>query len=197
MIRRVCVFCGSSRGSHPKYVRATEALADDLARREIDLVYGGGHVGLMGVIADRMLALGRHVIGVIPEALQRRELAHRGLPDLRVVASMHERKALMADQADAFIALPGGLGTIEELFEVLTWRQLGLHEKPIGLLDVDGYFEPVLAWVVRGVDEGFLNGDHAALLQASTSAVALVDALVAQARGPRPAAQSGAAPDPR
>lgn len=179
VIRSICVFCGSSRGADAKYARAAEALADELARRSIDLVYGGGNIGLMGLLADRMLQHGRHVVGVIPEALRRLEVAHAGLPDLRVVASMHERKALMADLADGFVALPGGLGTIEELFEILTWRQLGIHGKPIGLLEVDEFFQPLLDWLQHSVREGFIRPEHAALLHAGRDAKSLLEALSA------------------
>src|ERR1043165_174167 len=144
--RRVCVFCGSSPGARPEYRQAAEAMGRLLASRRIGLVYGGGNVGLMGLLADAALSAGGEVIGVIPRHLDAREVAHRGLPDLRVVASMHERKALMADLSDAFIALPGGLGTLEEMFEILTWAQLGLHRKPCGLLNVLGYFDRLLSF---------------------------------------------------
>lgn len=195
MIRRVCVFCGSSRGTDTKYAQAAESLADELARRRIDLVYGGGNIGLMGILADRMLQHDRHVVGVIPEALRRLEVAHEGLPDLRVVASMHERKALMADLADAFIALPGGLGTIEELFEILTWRQLGIHAKPIGLLEVDDFFQPLLDWVQRSVLGGFIRPEHAALLHATHEARSLLDVLIAAPERARRG--TGLSPDQR
>ena len=143
MLRRVCIFCGSSTGARPEYRAAAEEVAFQLAKRNVGIVFGGGCVGLMGVVADAALAQGAHVIGVIPSAMVARELAHRGLPDLRVVASMHERKALMANLSDAFIALPGGFGTFEEFCEVVTWTQLGLHRKPCGLLNVAGYYDPL------------------------------------------------------
>jgi len=184
LIRRVCVFCGSCHGNKPSYTHAAEMLADELAKHAIDLVYGGGNVGLMGVVADRMLAHDRHVLGVIPEALQRLEVAHEGLSELRVVHSMHERKACMADHADAFIALPGGLGTMEELFEILTWRQLGIHAKPIGLLNVDGYFDPLRTWLANGVDEGFLRPEHAGLLIIAETPQVLVQAIRAEVPAP-------------
>ncbi len=142
--RRICVFCGSNLGDRPLYRAATEQLASLLVQRGIELVYGGGNIGLMGVLADTALASGGTVIGVIPESLMAREVGHRGLTELRVVSSMHERKALMSDLSDAFIALPGGFGTFEEFCEVVTWSQLGIHEKPCGLLNVAGYYDPLL-----------------------------------------------------
>ena len=156
-IRSVCVFCGSSGGSRPAYAAAARQVGERLARRGLRLVYGGGRVGLMGAVADGALAAGGAVIGVIPEALMRRELAHAGLTELYVVASMHERKALMAEAADAFIALPGGYGTLEEFCEVLTWAQLGIHRKPIGLLNVAGYFDPLIAMLEHGIQSGFIR----------------------------------------
>lgn len=157
MLKRVCVFCGSSAGVRPDYRSAAEELARHLVARQIQLVYGGGDVGLMGILADAVLAGGGHVTGVIPHALAAREIAHRGLPDLRVVNSMHERKALMASLADAFIALPGGFGTFEELCEAITWTQLGLHQKRCGLLNVADFFDPLIAMFDRAVDEGFIR----------------------------------------
>src|SRR5450432_2117905 len=142
-IRRVCVFCGSSPGTHPEYARTARDVGALLAKQSIGLVYGGGKTGLMGEIADATLRAGGEVIGVIPEHLRVREIAHTGLSDLRVVASMHERKATMADLSDAFIGLPGGLGTMEEFFEVATWSQLGIHAKPTALLNVRGYYDLV------------------------------------------------------
>ena len=147
-LRRVCVFCGSNVGRDPAYRRLTESLGRTLARRGVGLVFGGGRVGLMGALADAALAAGGEVIGVLPKALMEREIGHRGLTELRIVGSMHERKALMADLADGFVALPGGIGTLEELFEVWTWAQLGLHAKPCGLLDTDGFFAPwSVSWI--------------------------------------------------
>src|SRR5947207_1854347 len=144
-MRRVCVFCGSSTGARRVYADAARTLAATLVRRGLGLVYGGGSIGLMGVLADAVLAAGGEVTGVIPRALATKEIAHRSLPDLRVVETMHERKATMAALADGFVALPGGFGTLEELLEVVTWTQLGLHAKPAGLLNVEGYFEPLAA----------------------------------------------------
>jgi uncharacterized protein (TIGR00730 family) len=163
-LRAVTVFCGSSQGRDPAFRAAAQSLGRELAASGRSLVYGGGHVGLMGVLADAVLEAGGHVIGVIPETLMAREVGHRGLPDLRVVASMHERKALMADLCDAFVALPGGFGTLDELFEAVTWAQLGLHVRPIGLLNVSNYFDALLAFADRSVEEGFVRPDHRALL---------------------------------
>ena len=154
-MRHICVFCGSSPGARPSYADAARRLGQTLAASGIGLVYGGAHVGLMGMVADAVMKGGGSVIGVIPRALEEREIAHTGLTELRVVGSMHERKAAMADLADGFIALPGGMGTMEELFEVLTWAQLGMHEKPCGLLDVDGYFGSLLAFLDHMVSERF------------------------------------------
>jgi uncharacterized protein (TIGR00730 family) len=163
-MKRICVFCGSSKGSRPIYLEAAQNLGHTFARRKIDLVYGGGCVGLMGAMADAAMEQGGHVIGVIPESLVAKEVAHNGLPDLRIVKSMHERKALMAELSDAFIALPGGFGTYEEFCEVLTWGQLGLHKKPCGLLDVDGFYDPLLALFDRAVKEGFVRPVHRELV---------------------------------
>ena len=163
-IQSICVFCGSNAGSRDVYRHAAEALGKHLAERKIRLVYGGGSCGLMGALADAAIGAGARVIGVIPKAIERREIAHYGLTELRVVASMHERKALMAELSDGFIALPGGLGTLEELFEVMTWAQLGIHSKPVALLNVSGYFDPLLAMLDRHVSEGFLRPEHRALL---------------------------------
>jgi uncharacterized protein (TIGR00730 family) len=172
---RICVFTGSSDGRRRSYRTAAIDLGETLVRRGYELVYGGAQVGLMGAIADAALAAGGHVIGVIPQALVTREVAHRGLPDLRVVASMHERKALMADLSDGFIAMPGGWGTLEELFEVLTWGQLGLHHKPCGLLNVDGYFDPLLTFLARAFEERFVRSEYASLLPVATSPDELLD----------------------
>jgi uncharacterized protein (TIGR00730 family) len=161
---RVCVFCGSSPGARPAYADAAVRLGRALAANGVGLVYGGAQVGLMGIVADSALAAGGSVVGVIPRALEELELAHRGLTELHVVGSMHERKALMAELADGFIALPGGIGTLEELFEVMTWAQLGMHRKPCGLLDVDGYFAGLLAFLDHMADERFLRPVHRAML---------------------------------
>lgn len=146
-----------------------------MVARKIDLVYGGAHVGLMGRLADAVMAGGRRATGVIPRTLVEREVAHRGLDDLRVVGTMHERKALMADLADAFLAIPGGLGTLDELFEVWTWAQLGLHRKPIGLLNVAGYFDPLLSFLDRATAEGFVSAEHRATLLVESDPAALLD----------------------
>jgi len=162
-MRSLCVFCGSSAGNDPRFAQAASELGALLAKEGITLVYGGGHVGLMGILADAVLANGGKVIGVIPRALWDREVGHRNLTELRVVETMHERKALMASLADAFVALPGGLGTLEEIFEVWTWAQLGIHDKPVGFLDVDGFYAPLLAFLDHGVDAGFVRAPHRAM----------------------------------
>jgi uncharacterized protein (TIGR00730 family) len=176
-LKRLCVFAGSSGGARPAYRTAAESLGRELARRDIELVYGGAHVGLMGAVADAVLTAGGRVIGVIPSSLVAKEVAHHGLTDLRVVSSMHERKALMADLSDGFLALPGGWGTWEELFEVLTWAQLGLHRKPCGVLNVDGYFDGLLAFVEHAVAEGFVRREHGQMLLVALEPVALLDQL--------------------
>jgi uncharacterized protein (TIGR00730 family) len=156
-IRNVCVFCGSNAGRDPMYLDATRALARAIAQSGRTLVYGGARVGLMGVLADTALEAGARVLGVIPQALVDREIAHRGLTELQVVTSMHERKARMAELGHAFVALPGGIGTLEELFEIWTWGQLGLHRKPYGLLDVGGYYRPLIAFLDHAVTAGFIK----------------------------------------
>ena len=168
-LRRVAVFCGSNVGSDPAYAAAAEALGAALAERGIGLVYGGGAVGLMGVVADAVLAGGGEVIGVIPQLLWDKEVGHRGLTELLIVGSMHERKLAMADRADAFIGLPGGVGTFEELFEAITWTQLGIHAKPVGLLDVAGFYAPLLGFLDDTVDAGFLRAEHRDLILAATT----------------------------
>lgn len=174
---RICVFAGSSAGSRPEYRQHATELGRALAARGIGLVYGGARVGLMGAVADSVLASGGQVTGVIPGALVRKEIAHNGLTELRVVASMHERKSTMADLSDAFIALPGGWGTWEEFFEVLTWGQLGLHRKPCGLLNVQGYFDPLLAFVKHSFDEGFVRREYGSMISVSDSAEGLLERL--------------------
>ncbi len=171
---RVCVFCGSSFGAREVYRAQAEAFGALLARRQIELVYGGARVGLMGALADAVLAGGGRVIGVIPEALVEREVAHAGLTELRVVGSMHERKALMASLSDGFVALPGGIGTLEELFEVWTWSQLGLHAKPCALLDIDGFYAGLSAFMDHVVTEGFLKPAQRQALIVATDADALL-----------------------
>jgi uncharacterized protein (TIGR00730 family) len=156
-LRRICVFCGSTSGLDPEYVSAAAALGRLLASRSLGLVFGGGSVGLMGVLADHALAAGASVTGVIPHGLAARELAHRGVADMRVVPTMHARKALMAELADGFVALPGGIGTFEELLEVTTWGQLGIHRKPIGVLNVAGYYDPLVTLLDHAAAEGFLT----------------------------------------
>jgi uncharacterized protein (TIGR00730 family) len=163
-MRRVCVFCGSSPGARPAYAEAAAEMGRLLASEGIGVVYGGGQVGLMGVLADAVLAARGEIVGVIPQALVDREIGHPGVADMRVVGSMHERKALMAELADAFVALPGGLGTLEELFEVYTWAQLGLHRKPCGLLDVEDYYAGVADFLTHAVEERFLPEQHRAML---------------------------------
>jgi len=155
--KRLCVFCGSSHGANPAYADAARNLGGELARRGIGLVYGGGNVGLMGVIADGVLAAGGEVIGVIPEALMAKELGHKGIQDLRVVKTMHERKAMMAELSDGFIALPGGIGTFEEFFEIVTWAQLGFHSKPCALLNVNGFYDPLLHLLDHAIAERFVK----------------------------------------
>ena len=164
MIQRVCVFCGSNGGARPEYLEAAVKLGQNLTARSIGLVYGGAGVGLMGAVADAVLNAGGEVIGVMPRSLVEREVAHRKLRDLRVVGSMHERKALMAELADAFIALPGGLGTLEEFFEVWTWAQLGEHSKPLGMLNVAGYYDPLLVFFDHLVNERFIRPEHRAMV---------------------------------
>ena len=175
-VRQVCVYCGSSSGTDPAYAEMAVALGQELVSRGIGLVYGGGAVGLMGILADSVLAAGGHVTGIIPEFLHSREIHHEGVSDLRIVSTMHERKALMADASDAFIAMPGGIGTFEELFEALTWTQLGVHDKPIGLLDVAEFWAPLLALMDRAVKDKFLKPDAAAALMYATTPAGVLDA---------------------
>jgi len=159
-MRAVCVYCGSRTGTRPIYAQRAAMLGTRLAQQNLALVYGGGNVGLMGITADAALAAGGEVIGVIPEQLVGWEVAHRGVTRLEIVANMHERKARMFDLSDAFVALPGGFGTLDEMFEMLTWRQLGLGDKPCAFLDVDGFYAPLVAMMDRMVDEGFLHPDQ-------------------------------------
>jgi uncharacterized protein (TIGR00730 family) len=176
-LRSVCVFCGSSAGRLPEYAAAARSLGQMLGERGLRLVYGGGNIGLMGILADAALAAGGTVIGVIPRHLMEKELGHIDCTELVIVGSMHERKARMAELADAFIALPGGIGTFEELLEILTWGQLGLHAKPCGILDVAGYFQPMLALLDRATGEGFLRPEHRGLLLTESDPSELLDAL--------------------
>jgi uncharacterized protein (TIGR00730 family) len=175
-VKRLCVFSGSSPGAHPDYAEATAALGRALAGAGIGVVYGGASVGLMGTVADAALAAGGEVVGVIPAALRDREIAHPGLSELHVVGSMHERKALMADLSDGFVALPGGTGTLDELFEVYTWTQLGLHAKPLGLLDVRGYYASLVAFLDHAVAERFVTAEHREMLVVAEGPEALLDA---------------------
>ena len=176
-MKRVCVYCGSSAGNQPIYREMAEAMGALLARRGIGLVYGGGNVGLMGVLADAALAGGGEVIGVIPRSLADREIAHGGVTDLRVVDSMHTRKALMAELSDAFIAMPGGVGTFEEFFEAVTWTQLGVHRKPCGLLNVGGFYAPLAAFIDQAVTEGFIKPIHRAMIVVDDNPERLLNSL--------------------
>jgi uncharacterized protein (TIGR00730 family) len=185
-LTRVCVFCGSRTGARPEYREAAESLALELTRRNIGLVYGGGCVGLMGVIADAVLAAGGQVIGVIPHALVARELAHNGLSDLRIVTSMHERKAMMAELSDAFIAMPGGFGTFEEFCEAVTWTQLGLHRKRCGLLNVSGFYDPLLELFDGAVGDGFINASNRELVVSERDPAVLLDKLAQPLQPPEP-----------
>ena len=178
-MRRVCVYAGSNPGSDPAYADAAKVLAGLLAERGIGLVYGGGKVGLMGVLADAALAAGGQVIGVMPQALVDREIGHRGLTELRIVGSMHDRKALMADLSDAFVAVPGGIGTLEELIEVYTWSQLGIHSKACGVLNVRGYYDALAAFLDHAAEEGFLRPQHRAVLSVAADPGELLDRLAA------------------
>jgi uncharacterized protein (TIGR00730 family) len=162
--RRICVFCGSSRGDDPAFALAAQATGESIAARGDHLVYGGGGIGLMGVVADAVLDAGGVAIGVIPAPLATREVAHPSLTQLIVVETMHERKARMAELADAFLALPGGFGTFDELFEILTWAQLGIHRKPVGLLNIAGYFDPLLTLVEQSIERGFVAQSHRSFL---------------------------------
>jgi len=173
-MKSICVYCGSSFGNSPLYAGAARELAAILAARNIELVYGGGNVGLMGVIADEVLRLGGSVTGVIPQALLEKEVGHRGLTRLHVVQNMHERKAMMAELSDGFIAMPGGIGTMEELFEVLTWSQLGFHDKPVGLLNAGGYYDALLTFLSHMVAQGFLKLPQASLLMVESDVAALL-----------------------
>jgi uncharacterized protein (TIGR00730 family) len=172
---RVCVFCGSNAGTRPAYTDAARALGAELVSRRLGLVYGGASVGLMGVLADTVLAGGGEVVGVIPRPLGSRELAHTGLTDLRVVGSMHERKATMESLADGFISLPGGLGTLEETLEILTWAYLGIHQKPVGVLNVEGYYDGLLRLLTHAMREGFVRPEYFGLLLFGDTAAELLD----------------------
>jgi uncharacterized protein (TIGR00730 family) len=188
-VNRVCVFCGASSGRLPAYADAARAFGTALAGRGLGLVYGGGRVGLMGAVADAALAGGGEVIGVIPQELVDRELAHGGLTELHVVGSLHERKALMAELADGFVALPGGFGTLDELLEQLTWSQLGLHAKPVGLYDVEDYWRPLIALARHATEEGFVREADLAQIAVGGDAEGLLDRLERLTRAERPRAK--------
>ena len=176
-MKYLCVFCGSSKGGPAIYAETARRFGQALAARGLGLVYGGGHVGLMGILADAVLQSGGPVLGVIPRSMVERELAHERLTELHVVETMHQRKALMAERAAAFAALPGGVGTADEFFEIVTWRQLRLHARPIGLLNVAGFFDPLLAWLDRTVADGFFRAEHRAMLHVSDEPQQLLDLL--------------------
>jgi uncharacterized protein (TIGR00730 family) len=178
-MRRLCVYAGSNPGSHPDYADGARALAATMAERGIGLVYGGGKVGLMGVLADTILERGGEAIGVMPQALIDREIGHPGLTELKVVGSMHERKAQMAELADGFVAVPGGIGTLEELIEIYTWSQLGIHDKGCGVLNVRGYYDHLAAFLDHAVAEGFLRPQHRAVLSVASEPAELLDRLAA------------------
>ena len=173
----LCVYCGSRFGANPAYAEAARAVGAEIGRRGWKLIYGGGNVGLMGAVADAALQAGAHVTGVIPTSLMQREVGHRHLSELHVVDTMHQRKQRMAEGASAFVALPGGIGTLEELYEVWTWRQLGYHDQPIGLLNTAGYYDELLRFMQRSVDDGFLGAEQNANLRVATDPVALLDEL--------------------
>jgi uncharacterized protein (TIGR00730 family) len=177
----LCVYCGSRPGESPAYAEAARAVGQEIGKRGWQLVYGGGRAGLLGVVADAALAAGASVVGVIPHSLMNRELGHRGLTELHVVDTMHQRKTMMAERSDAFLALPGGIGTFEELFEVWTWRQLGYHDKPVGLLNVAGYYDALLGFLAHSESQGFMAAAQTELLQVGTDPVALVERLGAMA----------------
>jgi uncharacterized protein (TIGR00730 family) len=185
-VRRVCVFCGASSGRLPEYAEAARAFGAAAAARGLGIVYGGGRVGLMAAVADAALAGGGEVIGVIPQELVDRELAHGGLTELHVVDSLHERKALMAQLSDGFVALPGGFGTLDELLEQLTWSQLGLHEKPVGLYDVEEYWRPLIALARHAADEGFVRESDLGAIAVGTEPEGLLDRLERMTREARP-----------
>ena len=183
---RICVFCGSTPGIRPSYAEGARALARALVDGGHTLVYGGGNVGLMGVIADAVLSAGGEAVGVIPHTLMAREIGHTGVTRLHVVDSMHERKALMADLSDAFVALPGGVGTFEELFEAITWTQLGLHRKPCGLLNVDGFYNGLLQFLDHAWAEGFIKPETRAIISAGSDPAELLQRLLATTMPPVP-----------
>ena len=174
-IKKICVYCGSSPGKDPAYSLAAKSLANELCKRDIGLVYGGAAVGVMGVVADAVLAGGGEVIGVIPKSLAVKELAHDQLSELHVVASMHERKAMMAELSDGFIALPGGWGTLEEIFEILTWAQLGFHDKPCGLLNIEAYYDGLIGFLENAFEQEFVNQLYRPMLMTGRDPARLLD----------------------
>ncbi len=174
-IKNICVYCGSSSGKNPAFARAATALGQEMCKRDIGLVYGGAAVGIMGAVADAVLEAGGQAIGVIPKSLAIKEVAHENLTELHVVASMHDRKAMMADLADGFIALPGGWGTLEEIFEILTWAQLGFHDKPCGLLNTEGYYDGLIGFLDNSFEQQFVNELFRPMLMTSVEAVSLLD----------------------
>ncbi|WP_353153825.1 TIGR00730 family Rossman fold protein [Herminiimonas fonticola] len=176
-MKSLCVYCGSSFGAKPVYADAARTLAGEMVKHDIALVYGGGNVGLMGVIANEILHLGGTATGVIPQALLDKEVGHKQLTHLHVVKDMHERKAMMAELSDGFIAMPGGIGTLEELFEILTWSQLGFHEKPVGVLNVDGFYDGLIAFLQNQVAQGFVKANQAALMMHEKNASDLLHRL--------------------
>ncbi|ULX53516.1 Rossman fold protein, TIGR00730 family [Cupriavidus taiwanensis] len=183
-MKSVCVYCGSSPGNRPEYAEGARLLGRTLAENDLTLVYGGGKVGLMGIVADAVLEHGGRAVGIIPEALMQKEVGHRGLTELHVVRNMHERKQMMADRADAFVAMPGGVGTFEELFETFTWLQLGYHAKPVGLLNLAGFYDGMLGFLSHAVREGFLKQVHADLLHVGDTPAGLLAQLAAAPRVP-------------
>jgi uncharacterized protein (TIGR00730 family) len=185
-MKRVCVFCGSNAGARPEYAATARELGTLLAQRGIGLVYGGAHVGLMGIVADAALAAGGEVIGVIPDSLVRKEIAHRSLSDLQIVGSMHERKARLAELGDGFLALPGGCGTFEEFFEIVTWAQLGMHSKPIGLLNVAGFYDALLSLLEHSIAEKFIRAEHRGLVLDDDDPARLLDRMTAYVPTIRP-----------
>ncbi|MCK0154419.1 TIGR00730 family Rossman fold protein [Alcanivorax sp. S6407] len=179
-MKKICVYCGSSSGKGDAYLSAADSLAQALVERELGLVYGGASIGVMGALAKAVMERGGEVIGIMPEALMSREIGSDHLTELQVVASMHERKAAMAEQSDGFIALPGGMGTFEELFEILTWAQLGFHNKPVGLLNINGYYDHLLRFLNHAVDEGLLRQQHRKLLRVSETTGDLLDSFLTE-----------------
>jgi uncharacterized protein (TIGR00730 family) len=195
-VNRLAVYCGSASPADPRFIENARFVGQQLAERNISVVYGGGRLGLMGAVADGALSAGGEVVGVIPQELVERELAHDGVSELHVVGSLHERKALMADLSDAFVALPGGFGTLDELMEQLTWSQFGLHRKPVGLLDVDEYWHPLIALARHAAEEGFVREADLAAIAVAADAAALIDRLERLAREERPRPKWSRPPEP-